>query len=330
MDTSHAATSLSSVQSGATRETFSVIVATKDRPRDLEECVTSIFAQRRLPMRLIVVDASDSGTQERNQTMLERFSGTTADIVYIKSERASLTYQRNQGVQCATADIVFLLDDDVVLLPEFFDEMMATYAQSGDTMYGLQGVDPSFQPPTRLNQLANLVFLPGSTWSAYQQGMHRSGFSFFKSNSTARIQPVEWMAGYCMSFRREVFEHHRFDTLLDGYALSEDKDFSYRVSRQYPIYRLMNAKLVHHLSSVNRLDQTQLMKMWVINRHMLFRRNFYDGYLSLILHLWALGGNVLVTAFHGARRRNLDALRGMLIGMRYLALLSFAKMRAID
>ncbi|MGB1250412.1 MAG: glycosyltransferase family 2 protein [Candidatus Promineifilaceae bacterium] len=294
----------------------SIVIATKDRPDDLHACILSICQQTRFPNEVIVVDASQGINAQRNRAALNMLQATPISTLYLPSDLRSLTYQRNTGVDHAKGDIIFFLDDDVELFPRLFETMFDVYLELGRDIDGLQGVSTDFVQPTWTNQLGDAIFLPGSTFSKYQQGIHPSGFSFIKRGAKARVQPVQWMAGYCMSYRREVFERYRFDTELGGYALSEDKDFSFRVSQDFQLYRLMNAGLKHKKSFAGRLDEEALMRMWVINRHMLFAKNFENGLITRILFQWALLGRISVLLLYGLLRRDLQAVRGVLKGLK--------------
>ena len=41
-------------------ESVSVVIATRNRPAEMKECLDSLFVQTRLPAEILVVDASDN------------------------------------------------------------------------------------------------------------------------------------------------------------------------------------------------------------------------------------------------------------------------------
>ena len=57
----------------------------------------------------------------------------------------------------------------------------------------------------------------------------RGGFFVEGVSASKDVRRLEYMNGWFMSYRREVFDKVRFDENLSGYAWKEDIDFSYRV-----------------------------------------------------------------------------------------------------
>jgi glycosyltransferase involved in cell wall biosynthesis len=62
---------------------------------------------------------------------MAEIASISSDIlwVYNSAEHRSSTLQRNQGLQLATADVVFLLDDDSLMYPTCAEEIMLPQAR---------------------------------------------------------------------------------------------------------------------------------------------------------------------------------------------------------
>ncbi|NJO18210.1 MAG: hypothetical protein HC877_21495 [Thioploca sp.] len=74
-----------------------------------------------------------------------------------------------------------------------------------------------------------------------------------------------------MTFRRSVFEHIRFDELLERYAISEDTDVSYRVARQGVLLRALNARIYHMKAESGRLSRFSVAVLSAFNILVLHR-----------------------------------------------------------
>src|SRR4051812_48674398 len=218
----------------------SFIICTRNRPDDLLACVRSITDQNVLPDELIVVDASRASLASQNYAQVSALlSHTHIQFYHRISSRKSLPFQRNLGIDMASGDILFFLDDDVVLLPGFLCTMLSLYRTYADTdVGGIQGMAVNARPSSRKYRLYRLIFLPYTNRQKFAQVVHPSGDAYVEPRTMQdEVAEVQWTIGYCMSFQRQVFDHFRFDDCLEGYAAAEDVDFSYRVSRRYRLLR---------------------------------------------------------------------------------------------
>src|SRR5438045_580108 len=95
------------------RLAWSLIVCTFKREKVLPRCIRCAIASHRRPSEVIIVDASPYWQTTRDAVLAE-FESANRDIsfVYVGARRASLTAQRNQGLELASGDIAFMLDDD--------------------------------------------------------------------------------------------------------------------------------------------------------------------------------------------------------------------------
>lgn len=104
--------------------TLSVIIPTCDRPQDLVRCLQHVLSQSTdRPFEVIVVD-------NRPQ------SGITAPIVaqfpsvkYIPEPRAGSSYARNTAITASSGEIVAMVDDDVVVPPDWLETLIAPMAR---------------------------------------------------------------------------------------------------------------------------------------------------------------------------------------------------------
>ncbi len=131
---------------------LSIVIATRDRAEPLHDCLASIARQSLLPEVVIVVDAS-----EGHETLcVVRDYGPHAPfrLLHVLAEQNSAARQRNQGASHSTTDLLFFLDDDVVLDTEFISNIVEVFKQDIHNQVGGVGgtiVNEVYVPPSRLN-----------------------------------------------------------------------------------------------------------------------------------------------------------------------------------
>lgn len=300
----------------------SYIICTWNRPDDLSDCVRSILAQNHLPHELIIVDASSPAIAQENQVTLgELMAGAPLEFSYHSTLRASLPFQRNVGIEAASGDVCFFVDDDVILSPDYNRAMLDLYERYWNTdVGGIQASAQEFQIESRTRRLFRAIFLPERRAIRLFNRVHSTGFQYVLPipQTAGEVVQVEWLSGYAMSYRREVFNHFRFDESLDGYASAEDKDFSYRVSQQYRLLQALRVKLHHKRSPVARPTPAQLSEMSTLNRHYLFRKNMPQHAGNQIAYRWAAFGFLLWAGYKSILFRDAGYLTGTLRGIAHI------------
>ncbi len=119
-----------------------------------------------------------------------------------------------------------------------------------------------------------------------------------------------------MSFRREVFEHERFDENLAGYAYKEDADFSYRVfKRGYVLAQTPRARIDHLKTSSERLSPFDLQRMNLANQVYLHRRNMPQALKYKAALWWALTGSFILMVGKAVQTRDTGHVTGMVVGV---------------
>ena len=108
--------------------TWALVVATYMREDVLCRCLRLGAAQTRPPFEIIVVDSSPRWESTRERVLREiapLWPGIRWH--YVKAERRSSASQRNQGIGAASANVVFLFDDDSLMYPDCAAENMRVY-----------------------------------------------------------------------------------------------------------------------------------------------------------------------------------------------------------
>ncbi len=108
--------------------TWSLVIPTYMRAHILPRCISLAVNQTRPPHEIIIIDGSPDWEVTRQKiTDIVAQSGLNIVLHYEKATQASSTTQRNQGVDLATGDVLFLIDDDSLMYPSCAEEVMKVY-----------------------------------------------------------------------------------------------------------------------------------------------------------------------------------------------------------
>lgn len=278
-----------------------MVIATKGRPDDLRETLASVSRLQPSPDEVIVVDGDEGRSAEQVTSAASDDGGLVP--VYLHTP-PGLTLQRNRGVDRASGDVIVFLDDDVEVEPRLLAVLEPAYRDPtvvGATGHVVEGA------PRRLGNkrsFARRLLFPGPDGT-----MTRFGYPRRIQDAHAE-RDVEFMQGCLMSVRRERAASLGFDEGLTGYAIAEDEDFSYRLSRTGRV-RYLPAAVVHHKNTGMKSASARSFNRDVaINRAYLFRKNFRQTRLARL----QFAGLVLVLMVHRALNREWAGVSGLLDG----------------
>jgi GT2 family glycosyltransferase len=284
---------------------FSVLIATKGRPRELERTLDALARCAPQPDEVVVADGDEGGSAEPVSAAYAR-RDDSPELHYV-SAPPGLTRQRNRAVARASGDVLVFIDDDVVADPRLFAELARAYedpAVLGATGRVHEGDPRRFGNKRSL--VRRLVFGRGKAGTMTRFGYPRR----LQDPDTER--DVEFMQGCLMSGRREAVQRVGFDERLTGYALCEDEDFSFRLSRIGRV-RYMPGAVVHHKNIGFRSSATrEFNRDVVVNRAYLFRKNFHQTRRTRT----QFAGLLLVLLMHRIVNWEWEGARGLLEGTR--------------
>jgi GT2 family glycosyltransferase len=286
--------------------TSSVIICTRNRPDDLAVCLASLDVQERRPDQVVVVDASD-GAASRERVLAWAAASPLGRWRHLPAA-PGLTRQRNHGVDATDGDVVTFLDDDVVLERGYLAAILALFERDA-RLGGAEGavVTPALRGRRRAANALRAFFAMNSLGAP--RGVKRSGFVRYDP-WPAGVRPVTCLVGCNMSFRRDVFRRYRFDEWYDGYGLGEDADFSYRVSRTFPLVQTPAARLLHCVSPVARDRLAARHEMARVNHYYFVRKNLPPTLVTWLCFLWSEVGEVVSIAKTADRAALAGVVRG--------------------
>lgn len=270
--------------------TISVIIPTKDRFKDIQICLDSILKQTILPEIIIIVDSSDkNGLREIIENKYRDF---LIDFIYIKSKIKSAAIQRNMGIERNENDIIFILDDDIILENNFIESVKDVFKKDKKQEIGaITGKITN----TKEMSFISIIIRKFFCLSENNEGKVKKSWSNNGFGKINKISEVEWISGGCSAFRKKVFEYEEFDNHLFGYSYMEDVDISYRIGRKFKLIYNPFAKCIHnHKSSPStRLKSKEKQKIYMRNYQYFFKKNMPQTFSYKFCHYWSYLGYLI-------------------------------------
>ena len=273
---------------------FTLIVCTYMRPQPLLSLLNSVKLQTLYPNEILIIDGS---TNDKTEIFLENYNFQNLYYFLVPEENRGLTKQRNFGVSKVSKNskIICFLDDDTVLEPTYFEEIIKTYFIFPDAL----GVGGYINNESKWEKVLG-NYSPSIKEFACDGWKQRDGSRFvlrkifgLDSNTkpgflpdfsngrsisflppSGKIYEVEQLMGGVSSFKRSVFDHFKFSIYFEGYGLYEDADFTLRLSKTGKLYVNTKAQLGHFHDQSGRPNKYQYGKMVLRNGWYVWRVKF--------------------------------------------------------
>jgi len=100
--------------------TFSVVICTRDREKELERCLDAVSRQKYPDFDVLVVD---NAPHDAAAFEIARRWG----VLYVMEPQAGLSRARNLGLRASTGEIIAFLDDDAVPDPNWLQNLAAEF-----------------------------------------------------------------------------------------------------------------------------------------------------------------------------------------------------------
>lgn len=268
---------------------FSLIVCTYLRPKPLLTLLNSVKGQSLYPNEILIIDGS---TNNKTQVALDENKFDKVKYFKVKPEERGLTKQRNFGVNLVFKDseIICFLDDDIILTPDYFKNLITTYNEYPDALAvggyitnevswkkasNTKTADKFYfdewerNEPSRFKLRQKFGLQPDTPPGFLPTFAHGRSIGFFPPSG--KTYKVEQIMGGVSSYKQEVFNTLSFSTYFEGYGLYEDTDFSLRIAKQGNLYLNTSAQLTHHHSASGRPNKFKYGKMVVRNGWYIWR-----------------------------------------------------------
>lgn len=178
---------------------ITVVVCTRDRPRELESCLAALAAQRYPSYEVLVVD--NASRDDTTRELARRFRARC-----VREDRPGLDWARNRGLAEASSPVVAYTDDDARPDAGWLAALAAGFSS------------PDVQAVTGLVVPAELETAAQWMFEDLYGGMEK-GFRLVVHSRRGRAmtyEPERYGVGCNMAFRRQALEElGGFDPALD-------------------------------------------------------------------------------------------------------------------
>lgn len=338
---------------------ISVVIITKDRPLELEDCLKSIENQSLLPDEVIIVDSSTTDVSE----ITKKYN--SLNIVCFSSFEGGTSKARNYGIEHANADIIAFIDDDVLLPPEYMKEITSYFAKNKDVgaitgpTYDLSDIYNGISSEFEMNNLllkndpfyvqvvkeieSHFQVSFNFLYKRYSKNKAKRfvikiirSFFFLDSFKMGKMLPsgfgstfcplskpyqIERLHGCNMAFRKKVLTEFNFNENLEktsNYAIYEDHELGYRISRKYNVLMVPTVFLCHRKTPTSRVDFLNYYDAIATNVYCIVETDL-GGRINKIAFLWSTIGAIcalFVTYIAIPTKENKDKLTGFIRGIR--------------
>jgi GT2 family glycosyltransferase len=240
------------------KDLTSIILISAERANDTKNCIKSIIENTKAPIEIII---SDVGSSDETRKILKELEQNIPCVTVIYNKQSTgTTGQRNQGIYVSCGEFIAFLDNDVLVLPGWLENLKKTM-QSNDKI-GLVGAkllkdDPNFVYYCGIHA----VTLENPAGDIYGIGLDKEGekANLLRNSQLANSSgEVPWYTTTTLLAKRNIiFEIGGFDD-LGIFIANEDKDLSLNVRKAgYKIYYESTAETIHNhnYQKVNRQDK---------------------------------------------------------------------------
>lgn len=276
----------------------SVIIPTKNRTEDLNGTLDGLLHQTRRPDEIVIVDQSSNPSPE-----LMKFP---IPLVYLYAPEVSgAATARNVAMDHASGEIWLFLDDDVILEPQYVEEILAAYSPE---IAGVSGIITNYSVPPLSRRLFEALFVRGPFHDDRQPVYWYAEKLRFEGP-----QRVRQFGCGVMSFRAGAIRTLRFDPALTGGSLAEDIDFCARLPRGSKLVIAPNARLIHKRSATGRVVAHWLDQHAQSSSYMR-ARNWNRGLGDDLSFAWLQVGYAVMATIGAFKRMSLEPFRAWKAG----------------
>ncbi|XZF64083.1 MAG: glycosyltransferase family 2 protein [Gloeotrichia echinulata DVL01] len=267
---------------------ISALLPTRNRSKSLSCMLKSLSQQTVQPCEMIVVDGStDDSTQELCQSEIP---GLATHIKYYRATEIGAATQRNQAMRFASQDLIWLLEDDILLEPQCLERLWAAL-QSDPQIGGVNAMitNQRYLPPGRISRIL-FRFLHGRSEKSYAGKCIGPALNLLPEDdhSLPDVVPVEWLNSGCTLYRREALPQPLFPAHFTGYSLMEDVTLSLIVGKKWKLANARTARIFHDSQPGDHKNNLGVLaKMDLVNRHyvmtQILQRYSLEDYVKLVV-----------------------------------------------
>lgn len=294
---------------------FSVIIPTYNREKDLIECIQSIIEQTTLPKELIIID-DGSLPSDFVRKQKDRIQEKDIEFSYYKKnkgiEREGLSESKNTGLNLAKGEIIFFLDDDIVLQKDFLKKIIRIWEErkADKKLIGVGGWIENIRRQSIFEKFYNIIF---GLSSRNPWDINEVGFQVWNSDLKDVIK-CYYIHGGLASYRKELIKKMGgFKTFEGGRTALEDVEFCLRAKKEgYYFILTPFARAAHKQSLIARENEFLMGLKECKNRKIIFSLHCKKDFWHKIWFCWANIGWILRQFLSGHFQKGLGMIKGFI------------------
>lgn len=317
---------------------FNLIVCTYNRRAAIARLLESVAEQSLYPDEILIIDSS---IDEKTEELISK--GEFQNLYYYRvgKENSGLTRQRNYGLEKTSKDIeiISFLDDDIVLEPDYFKNLISTYKkqpaaiavggwikdetawkkkpEGKKTSFNEYEIDGYVRKLGSRNVLRKRLGLLSDKQPGFMP-KYSHGFSTGFLPPSGKTYEVEYFMGGVSSYRKEIFNKIRFSSYFEGYGLYEDMDFCLRASGLGKMFVNTAARVRHLHEESGRPDAYKYGRMVIENGNHVWRLKYPKANFSSRLKHFSIDVLLMVIRFInglGKDKSGIQDARGRFTGL---------------
>lgn len=248
----------------------------------------SLALQEIQPAEIIIIDASDNCETEK--LCSATIPGLSSTVIYKKARQKGAASQRNQGLEEILNQVIFFLDDDIIL-EKGCVERLWNCLQSDNNIGAVNAMitNQQYHAPGKLTAFMYRL-MSGKELLTYAGKCIGPAWNLLPEDDPLlpECNEVEWLNTTCTLYRTEALPNPPFPVQFKGYSLMEDLALSLQVGKKWKLFNVRNAKIFHNSQpGDHKTDRSVISEMELLNRHFIMvkimGRSSFSYYFKLFL-----------------------------------------------
>lgn len=255
----------------------SVVIPNFNGESYIENCINSVKKQNYENIEIIVVD---DASQDRSVEIIKTFENVS---LYINEKNSGFDVSINRGIRAASGEYLLLLNNDVVLTPDFITRLVASIEKK-ERIFSVSSKMVRYYERDKIDDAGDFYHILG--W-AFKRG---DGASVQRYNRPGRVFSACAGAGL---YRKSVFDEiGLFDE--NFFAYMEDVDIGFRAMTSGYENWYEPAAVCYHIGSATTAEGNKYSPFKV---RLAARNNIYTVYKNLPLAMIAVNFPFLFFGF---------------------------------
>ena len=241
---------------------LSIVIVTKDRELELNECIRSLSQYIRFNDEVIVIDGSRKPL---------RINLLDSRVAYFHLPSSNMDEARNFGIKVSKNEIIAFLDSDGYIEKSWLLSLLQAYRKHPEA--GGIGGSVVQESLGAFGPRGGRITPWGMVYGNFKDGEN--------------IIESQHLIGCNMSFRKDVLlKVQGFDTAYNGTALREDTDIAVRIRcLGYKLFYQPKAIFYHLESKQGRLTRNKQARSFIANHTYFYIKNYLSVNPVLVLFL---------------------------------------------